>query len=477
MRANRLAALAVTAALCGAACGGPAPSPSAASVLPLPNAAKVTSAITEAGVRAQLDRLASASAGSDTFRAAGTPGYDAAVEIVRAQLSAAGWTVTEDRFTAPVFEDEGGSRLEVGRTTFDGAQVKPLIFGPSGEAEGPVVAIDWDPNATGPGTKGCVAADYGNLPPHAIVLVRSGPCYRRDEVLAAQTAGAAGFVAFIPGLPPGVVLRPTLIAPDGIAIPVASVSAQAAQMLADTAASGGTARLETHARTRLTETRSILAELPGETGDAVVMLGAHLDSVIDGPGINDDASGVAALLELASALAGTQARATIRLAFWTGEEEGLQGSAHYASALARPDAQAIVAYLNADMLGSANGFVGVYDEPTAPSGSAAVRALLMTGLQRLGAKPVGINLGGGSDHVPFQQVGIPTGGVFSGASEVLDQAQAATFGGKAGARADACYHRACDGTDNVNLPLARLLAAGLADLTVQLAITPTLIQR
>ena len=478
MHTHRLVALAATALVCVAACGGLAPSPSAAATLsPRPNAATVTGAITEAGLRAQLDRLAAASTDSDTFRATGTPGFDAAAAIVRAQLTAAGWTVTEDRFMTPVFEDAGGSQLNLGGHSFTGDEVKPLIYSPAGEATGPVVAIDWDPNATGPGTKGCQRGDYGELPPHAIVLVRSGPCYRRDEVLAAQAAGASGFVAVIPGLPAGVVLRPTLIAPDGLAIPAAAVSAEAAQALADAAVSGGTARLETHARVRLTEVGSIIAELPGTTPDAVVMVGAHLDSVIDGPGMNDNATGVAALLEIARALAGSQATATVRLAFWTGEEEGLQGAAHYVRSLTQTGAQAIVAYLNADMVGSPNGFVGVYDETSAAAGSDALRALLAAGLTQLGGTPIGIDLGGGSDHVPFQQAGIPTGGVFSGASEVLSKAQASSFGGTVGARADTCYHRACDTMNNVNMPLARLLTAGLADLTVRLSMTPSLVSR
>ncbi len=89
----------------------------------------------------------------------------------------------------------------------------------------------------------------------------------------------------------------------------------------------------THARTAPVRTRSILAELPGSEPGVVVMLGAHLDSVIDGPGMNDDGSGVAALLEIARALGGTRPRATIRLAFWSGEELGLHGSYGYATAL------------------------------------------------------------------------------------------------------------------------------------------------
>jgi Zn-dependent M28 family amino/carboxypeptidase len=470
-RGQRLPALAVALLVALAACGGPAPS-----VPRAPVAGAVAAAITEDGLRRRLEELAAVTGASTAWRALGGNGYDAAATLVSETLRRAGWTVAEDRFTANAFADDGGSSLIAAGRTFGSSDVRPLIYAPGGTAEGPAVALDWDPHATGPGTKGCAASDYGSLPAGAVVLVRSGPCYRRDEVLAAQAAGAAGFIAVAGGAAPGTILRSTLIAPAGLRIPAAAVSVETAGAVAAIAAAGGSVRLETHARTWPVETRSILAELPGRTADAVVMLGAHLDSVIDGPGTNDDGSGVAALLEIARALGGTRPEATIRLGFWTAEEEGLLGSAHYVEGLGPHERAAIVAYLNADMIGSPNGFAGVYEEPAGASGSAALRALAVSGLERLGATPVGIEVAG-SDHLPFQQAGIPTGGVFSGATERLDAAQAASFGGRPGDPADPCYHQACDGLENVNLPLARLLAAGLADLAVRIAENPVLVPR
>jgi len=116
---------------------------------------------------------------------------------------------------------------------------------------------------------------------------------------------------------------------------------------------------------------NVVAELPGsdKAKGEMVMLGAHLDSVIDGPGINDDGSGVAALLEIARALGGTHPQATVRMAFWSGEELGLHGSFRYAAALSAEQARAILVYANVDMIASPNGFAGVYDEPGAPAGS------------------------------------------------------------------------------------------------------------
>ena len=242
--------------------------------------------------------------------------------MVETELQAAGWTVTSDAYDAPAFSDDGASSLEVGGRTFAIGDLRPLIFAPPGDVDGPVVAIDQEPGSADRTGKGCAVTHYGDLPPKAIVVVRSGDCLRRDQVIAAQHAGAAAFIAVYPGAPEGTVYRPTLIEPTFMEIPAAAVSPEAAAALVTAAAAGGTARLRTTAETRSAPTRSVLAELPGTRPESVIMLGAHLDSVVDGPGINDDGSGVAALLELARALGGTRPRATIRLAFWSGEELG-----------------------------------------------------------------------------------------------------------------------------------------------------------
>jgi hypothetical protein len=468
--ARGIALLAVFA-LVVATCGSPAPA-----TAPPPDARTVTAAITEDGLRGRLEALATATGGSDQYRAVGSVGYDRAATMVEEQLAAAGWTVTRDAYDAATFVDEGGSSLEVAGRTFHATDVLPLIFAPPGDVEGPVVAIDLDTVAMKPTGKGCAVTHYGDLPENAIVVVRSGDCLRRDEVIAAQQAGAAAFVAVYPLAPAGVVFRPTLIEPRFLEIPAAGVSREAMDALVDAAAAGETAHLVTDARTLTAPTRSVIAELPGSQPGSVIMLGAHLDSVLDGPGINDDGSGVAALLEIARALSGTQPRATIRLAFWSGEEVGLHGSFRYASALSAEDAQAILVYANADMIASPNGYAGVYDEPGAPIGSTVARELLASAVERAGGTPVGVDLGGGSDHRGFAEAGVATAGVFSGAGEAVTGEQAAASGAVAGRPADPCYHQACDDLANANLRLARTLTAGLADFTVRVANNPELLR-
>jgi hypothetical protein len=435
------------------------------------DATALLGSITEAGLRVRLDALAGVSSASNGFRAVGTPGFDAAADLVANELRAAGWQVTEDEFTMPSFVDLGGSSLVVPGGSFGAGDLAPLIFAPAGDVTGPVVAIDWDPDAREPTGLGCSAVDYPDLQEGAIVLVRSGPCRRRDAILAAQSRGAAAFVAGYPSAASGEVLRPTLIDPNGLEIPAAAASRPAGDALAAVAAAGGKARLVTKAKTATAATRSIIAELPGSDPGAVIMLGAHLDSVVDGPGINDNGSGVAALLEIAHALRGSHPRATIRLAFWTGEELGLHGSSRYVAGLSTEDRDAIAAYLNADMLASPNGFTGVYDWVGAPAGSAAISELMTAAVERAGGDAVTVPLGG-SDHLPFDQAGIPIGGVHSGASERLSEQEASASGSTAELPADACYHQACDDASNVNLRLLRLLTTALADVTIGLSNDP-----
>ena len=106
---------------------------------------------------------------------------------------------------------------------------------------------------------------------------------------------------------------------------------------------------------------NVIAELDGANDDNVVMAGAHLDSVPAGPGINDNGSGSAALLELAQQLAKLKPENTLRFAWWGGEEAGLVGSTAYVNGLSQAERDRIALYMNFDMIGSPNYIQMVYD--------------------------------------------------------------------------------------------------------------------
>ena len=214
---------------------------------------------------------------------------------------------------------------------------------------------------------------------------------------------------------------------------------------------------------------SLITERTG-SDDAVVMLGAHLDSVVAGPGINDDGSGVAALLVIADALAGLPApQRTVRFAFWGAEEGGPFGSVAYVDALDSAERDRIVAYLNFDMLASPNAVRFVYAEAGAAPGSDRLTDLFAATIEGAGLAWEPIDLEGDSDHGPFGDAGIATGGLFSGGIEVVTQAQAEAFGARAGEPADPCSHRACDTIDNVDTEILEQMARAIARVLVELA--------
>lgn len=199
-----------------------------------------------------------------------------------------------------------------------------------------------------------------------------------------------------------------------------------------------------------TTSTNLVVERRG-TSDEVLVIGAHLDSVIAGPGINDNGSGVATLLVIADRLAELPVpRRSVRFAFWGAEEGGPFGSQAFVDGLPPEERGRIAAYLNFDMLGSPNFIRFVYAEPSAPAGSAELTSLFAAYFegQALAWEP--INLEGHADHGAFSAAGIPTGGLFSGGHEPKTDAQAAAFGGIAGAPADPCSDVACDTIANVS---------------------------
>lgn len=192
---------------------------------------------------------------------------------------------------------------------------------------------------------------------------------------------------------------------------------------------------------------NLIADWPGGDPQNVVMAGAHLDSVSAGPGINDNGSGSAAILETALAVSreGLKPTQHLRFAWWGAEELGILGSRHYVNTLPSTERSKIDAYLNFDMVGSPNPGYFVYDDD---------RRLEAVFKDWFAAKGVSTEIetegDGRSDHASFQRVGIPVGGLFTGAGRTKTAAQAQKWGGTAGQAFDRCYHRSCDTTANIN---------------------------
>jgi Zn-dependent M28 family amino/carboxypeptidase len=278
-------------------------------------------------------------------------------------------------------------------------------------------------------------------------------------VANAQAAGAAAVILFNQGNTEdrsGTLTNITAVPPAGsafttITIPVVGTSFAAGVSLAQ---AGTTATVAVINKPQL----NVIGELEGRNDDNVVMAGAHLDSVDEGPGINDNASGSAALLEIAEQLGKLKPENTLRFAWWGAEEAGLVGSTAYVNDLSQAERDEIALYLNFDMVGSPNYIFMVYDADEStfeapvpvPAGSIAIEDVFESFYTLLGEPYDDSEFSGRSDYQAFIENGIPAGGLFTGAEEVKTAEQAAIWGGTAGAQFDPCYHEACDTFANNN---------------------------
>jgi Zn-dependent M28 family amino/carboxypeptidase len=424
---------------------------------------KLLGCVTLGGVRAHQAALqAIADRNDDPYypgsRVAGTKGYSDSVAYVAGKLRKAGWKVTLDPFQ---FDFVFPSELEQLTPTAGSYETGTYTGSGSGDVTGTMIPVDIALAPPRASTSGCEAADFAGLDwsgDSDIALIQRGTCPFGEKAANAEKAGAEAVVIFNQGNSPD---REELIVgtlePSVVTIPVVGASFADGEKLA---APGSTA----HVLVPPSEERTIynvIAEKSGTNKDNVVMAGAHLDSVEAGPGINDNGSGSAALLETALQMSKVKPVNTVRFAWWAAEEAGLLGSAAYVDELSQAEKDKIALYMNYDMVGSPNGILMAYDANessfpapdgvTIPEGSEAIENLYERYYTSVGQPYDDAEYSGRSDYQAFIEAGIPSGGLFTGAEVVKTAEQATIWGGTAGESYDPCYHSACDTYDNVDL--------------------------
>jgi len=401
----------------------------------------------------ELQRIADRNGGT---RASGTAGHEESVDHVAGLLTAAGFDVTVREFPI-TYAETVAERLVVGGEELD---VTVMRYSPNTPAGGITGALSVLP----PGrTRGCDPADFA-AGDHAgkIVLVERGGCPHARKQQNAAAAGAAGVLVHNNN---DEWLLGTLVSDDEARIPTGGISRELGERLRSQAGARVTLDLRMSAEPRTS--RTVLAQTRTGRTDNVVMAGAHLDSVVEGPGINDAATGCAALLATALRLGPAPSVANaVRFAWWGAEEFGQVGSGEYVDGLTAAERSDIALYLNVDMLGSSNGgyfvFSGADLGDRAPVGCAAIEAAFLAALAEEGVAGEPLSLVGGFDHMPFVEAGIAVGGLYTGATAIKTPAQAAKWGGTAGLAFDPNYHRATDDLDNVDRVALAANTAALA---------------
>ncbi len=420
---------------------------------------KLTKAVTAAGVLGHLDALQDIADANGGDRAAGRPGYAASVDYVVAQLRGAGYDPEVQEFTFDYFEENSElKRLSPNPRTFaNGTDFLRNRFDsgtPEGSATGALEPVDLVLNPAGPpnsSSSGCEAGDFAGFPAGSVALVQRGTCGFAVKALNAQAAGASAVVVMNEGQPGRTGLVNMIGDATELTIPAVFTTYDAGLDLSQTPGATVTVTVDFVADQR--QAWNVTAETDRGNDDNVVMAGAHLDSVQDGAGINDNGSGSAALLETAIQMAKVKTTNTVRFAWWGAEESGLLGSEHYVANLTEEQAQDIALYLNFDMVASPNYMFGIYDGDNSgatappgfiPPGSAEIEDVFEAFYASRGEPSQDSEFSGRSDYGPFIDIGIPAGGLFTGAEETKTAAEAALYGGVAGAAYDPCYHEPCD---------------------------------
>lgn len=424
------------------------------------NTQRLRNAVTVNGILAHeraFQRIANNNGGT---RASGTPGYDASATYVAGKLRAAGYKVTIQEFEFPFYEELAPAVLEQVSPTPTVYETGTFEYSGAGDVTGPVVPTnDFVIPPVGGSTSGCEAADFAPAPAEpAVALIQRGTCTFQAKADNAAAAGYDAAIIFNEGNPGRTELFiGTLGAPA--TIPVVGLSFPDAEALIGQIAAGPvTVRVVTDTNSEIRTTVNVFGDSKKGNADKTVVVGAHLDSVLEGPGINDNGSGSSVILEVAEEMAelNITPRQKLRFAFWGAEENNLLGSTYYVDNLTDTQFGQIYANLNFDMLGSTNYVRFVYDgdgsdTPVAgPQGSGQIEEIFTSYFAGQGLASEPTEFSGRSDYGPFIAVGIPAGGLFSGAEGIKTPEQAAVFGGTAGVAYDSCYHQACDTINNVS---------------------------
>ncbi|MGH3560983.1 MAG: M28 family peptidase [Mycobacterium sp.] len=437
-----------------------------APAVPAKLADRLAGQVTAEAMFTHLHALQDIAKANKANRADGTAGFNASIEYVAKALRDKGFDVTTPQFSRLDTTSPGKPTLTVAKVNYPVDQASLLVRTPAGGVTGQVV------RPTKPA--GCAAADYpATAPKGAIAVADDTGCSVVVKQNAASARGAAALIVVSPpsktGAPPG------LFPPDyydQLKLPVAVAGHEADTALRRTT---GPVKLLLDATTVKITSRNVLAQTKTGSAHDVVMVGAHLDSVPASPGINDDGSGVAAVLETALQLGPSPSVTNaVRFVLWGAAEQQLGGSTDYVFGLDRDQLNDIALYLNFDMLGSPNAGFFTYDGDQSaspsrdiapedvPAGSAGIERTLAGYLNLAGKRPADMPLSAGTDYSPFLVAGVPIGGMTAGASQQKTAVQARLWGGKPGAAFDPNYHSARDTVDNINSVALAVMGSGAA---------------
>ncbi len=438
------------------------------------NSKKMQRAVKVEAVHDHLEAFQDIADANNGTRASGTSGYEASAEYIENKLQQAGYDTERQYFDFTYEETLAESLTELSPTSRD-LDIIIMSYSPNTPVGGVTAELVQPATVTG-----CTTEEWGGVDATGkVALVSRGTCSFADKSVYAAEAGAEAVIVY--NNEPGP-LNGTLGGPNDAFAPTGGITQADGQALVDELAAGPVeVNIDLRALSETRETFNVIAETDKGRDDNVVMLGAHLDSVVEGPGINDNGSGSAAILETAIQLAKVnKLNNKVRFAWWGAEEKGLLGSWHYVDDLAANNPAElgnIATYLNFDMVASPNYIIGVYDADQStypapvpiPPGSAETEDVFTDHFDAENQPWVDTEFSGRSDYQAFIDNGIPASGLFTGADGTKTEEEVEMFGGTAGIIYDPNYHTPQDTIDNVSMTALDIMSDAIAHATITLA--------
>ena len=397
-------------------------------------------------------------------RNSGEAGYKASVDYVAKAMKQAGYNVTIQTYTFSYFSFVGKPTFQQVSPTahdysldsdFTAAQAAGTVTGAALQPAGGIVN---PPTDTPSSASGCNAADFASFVPGRIALIQRGTCTFGTKASNAQAAGASGVVIFNEGNPGRTgQFSGSLVLADGtpatLSIPVVFTTFDLGtsllsqyQQAASAGSTGPNLSIDIKAvQNPKAEDYNVIAESKGGDPNSVLVVDAHLDAIF-GAGMLDNASGSAAILDIAEQMKNVKPKNKLRFIWFGGEELGLLGSDYYVNNLSATDLGKIGYDLDADVLGTKNYVAGVLDPegvelfsrgpgtPMPPAITAPSRVARDYGIGYLNSIGIKNELfsADGTDAFSFEQAGIPASGVLTGQDCCKTANDVALFGGTTG---------------------------------------------
>jgi Zn-dependent M28 family amino/carboxypeptidase len=423
---------------------------------------KLNGAVTGSAIFAREQVFQQLADHNNGIRAAGEPGYAAAVKYVEKSLRSSALVPREQRFSFPYFKELSPPLLT--RVAPSPATYPASTFDYSGSADvtGAVVPTT-NINSS---TSGCAVTDFppivGTAP--EVALIKRGTCTFGDKILNAAAAGYSAAIVYNDGLPGRTDVVSATIG-KAVAIPAIGTDyASGAALLAAAQNGGSTVRVATRTINETRETENVIADTPGGDPDHVLVVDVQLDALPSGPGIVENASGVSAALEIAYQIHRLHLTPKYKIRFIflgaeatrarrdpNGELVAQLGSYHYVNSLSAKQLSRIFGSVDIHSIAAPN--YGRFVFTGGPTGSDNIENVFTNYFTSVGlASEPSINfVAGQADFGPLADAGIPIGGLFGGSNSPKTAEEAAMFGGVADELYDACFHEACDSISNVNL--------------------------